>query len=150
MTKGNLLIIDDETLLLEKTSLLLEDIADNVYTACSGIDGIEIFNSQNIHCIICDINMPNMNGVEVLENIRKINQTVPFIFYTGHGSRELMKAAVKLGAFDFIDKPNLDGLEEITINGLKLGFKEGINHQDLSNSTNFISEYKKLLSLTNS
>lgn len=128
--KGNLLLIDDETLLLERTALLLEDIADTVYTASSGKEGLKILDTKEIHCIICDINMPEMNGVEVLENIRKTNTEIPFIFYTGHGSRELMKKAVKLGAFDFIDKPFLEGLEGIASAGLNVGIGKINTNQD--------------------
>lgn len=139
--KGNLLIIDDEVMLLEKTALILEDIADKVFIAESGKKGLELFTNEEVHCVICDINMPEMNGVEVLENIRSNNHQVPFIFYSGHGSRELMKAAIKLGAFDFIDKPNLDGLEEIAASGLKIG----IYPESQREQSEFISEYQKLL-----
>ncbi len=141
MGKGNLLLIDDEVLLLERTALLLEDIADHVYTADSGQKGISILNENTIHCIICDINMPEMNGVEVLENIRKTHPDLPFIFYTGHGSRELMKKAVKLGAFDFIDKPFLEGLESIAQAGLKMGLGEVITND---NNDSLQTEFKKL------
>ena len=98
--KGNLILIDDEVMLLEKTAMLLEDIADKVFTADSGAKGLEIIKNNKIHCILCDINMPNMNGVEVLKKIRELKQETPFIFYTGHGSRELMKEAIKYGALD--------------------------------------------------
>jgi DNA-binding NtrC family response regulator len=143
--KGNLLIIDDEPLLLEKTSILLEDIADNVFTAVDGGKGLEILSKEEIHCVVCDINMPEMNGIQVIEKIREDGVDVPFIFYTGHGSRELMKAAVKFGAFDFIDKPNLDGLEEACARGLKIGLREN----DLEVENDFISEYKELMDATN-
>ena len=143
--KGNLLIIDDEVILLEKTAILLEDIADEIFTADNGQLGLEILSSNEINCIICDINMPNMNGVEVLKSIREKELQTPFIFYTGHGSRELMKEAIKLGAFDFIDKPNLEGLEEIASRGLSQGITSSNGNTEDDNA-NFISEYKKLLS----
>lgn len=142
MTKGNLLLIDDEVQLLERTAILLEDIADEVFTASSGAKGIEILNNNEIHCIICDINMPEMNGVEVLEIVRESHPDTPFIFYTGHGSRELMKKAVKLGAFDFVDKPFLDGLESIAIAGLKAG--KGLRDDNIVNPDEFETEFKKL------
>lgn len=142
MSKGNLLLIDDEVLLLQRTSMLLEDIADEVYTAESGAQGLDLLNSNDIHCIICDINMPEMNGVEVLEKVRTSHPDIPFIFYTGHGSRELMKKAVKLGAFDFIDKPFLRGLEAVATAGLKAGQGEILSpdeHLDIIQD-----EFKKL------
>jgi len=54
-----------------------------------------------------------------------------------------MKQAVRYGAFDFIDKPNLDGLEEIASRGLKMGLNS--NEKTNDDSTNFLSEYKQLL-----
>ncbi len=148
--QGNLLIIDDEIELLERTAMLLEDIADKVLTASSGKEGLDIIEKNEIHCVICDINMPHLNGVEVLKRLRSTNPNLPFIFYTGHGSRELMIEAVKLGAFDFIDKPSLDGLEEVAVHGLKLGVSQ-ISGEATADSTpeNFISEYRKLLNDSN-
>lgn len=140
--KGNLLLIDDEVLLLERTAMLLEDIADEVFTASSGKDGLKLLDTETIHCIICDINMPEMNGVEVLENVRKSHPDVPFIFYTGHGSRELMKKAVKLGAFDFVDKPFLDGLEGIAVAGLLNG--KGLISTSEEHTPTLQTEFKKM------
>lgn len=142
MKKGNLLLIDDEVNLLEKTAMLLEDVAEEVFTCDSGQEGLKVLASNNIHCIICDINMPEMNGVEVIKKVRETHPDLPFIFYTGHGSREFMKEAIKYGAFDFIDKPNLDGLEEITLRALELGVS---GSDENKGPTEFLSEYKKLL-----
>ena len=142
MLKGNLLLIDDEVLLLERTAILLEDIADTVFTADSGVGGLKLLEEEEIHCIVCDINMPGMNGVEVLEAVREIRPDLPFIFYTGHGSRELMKKAVKLGAFDFVDKPFLQGLEDIASAGLQLGTGQ-INTASKAD-LNIETEFKKL------
>jgi DNA-binding NtrC family response regulator len=146
MQKGNLLLIDDEVLLLERTAMLLEDIADKVFTADSGAGGLSLLASEDIHCIVCDINMPEMNGVEVLEAVRKIRPDLPFIFYTGHGSRELMKKAVKLGAFDFVDKPFLQGLEDIASAGLKLG--TGQINTSAESELNIETEFQKLFKET--
>lgn len=142
MSKGNLLLIDDEPMLLEKTAMLLEDIADEVFTSESGAGALEILKNKEVHCIICDINMPEMNGVEVLKKVRETHPDLPFIFYTGHGSRELMKEAIKFGAFDFIDKPCLDGLEEIAIRGLAKGSG---NNAEIIEEPSFESEYQKFL-----
>ncbi|MBH48299.1 MAG: transcriptional regulator [Halobacteriovorax sp.] len=137
--KGNLLLIDDEEMILESSKDLLEDIADKIFTANRGAKGIEVFKSETIHCILCDINMPEMNGIEVIKQIRELNANVPFIFYTAHGSDELMREAVKFGAFDFLDKPALEGLEEIVERGLKAG----VGSKEEA-PANFISEFQKL------
>ena len=142
MQRGNLLIVDDEPLLLKNLSLNLEDCADVIFTANDGIEALEIIKTQTIHCIICDINMPRMNGVEVIKKIREQNNDVPFIFFTGHGNRELMFEAIKYGAFDFIDKPHFEGLEEVISRGMLTGFK---GDSELENEQEILSEYKKLL-----
>lgn len=142
-SKGNLLLIDDEELILKKTKIILEDYADNIFTAISGKDGIEIVKNETIHCIICDINMPEMNGIDVIKKIREGNIDVPFVFYTGHGSHKLMREAIKYGAFDFLDKPGLDGLEEVVQRGLKQGIQE--SNTDDNPESSFESEYKKLI-----
>lgn len=143
MIKGNLLIVDDEPLLLKSLKANLEDYADNIFTVDNGPEALEIIENEDIHCIICDINMPQMNGVEVIRRIRETGNDVPFIFYTGHGNRELMFEAIKYGAFDFFDKPLLNGLEEVIAQGMKNGFNKGSNtNQD---EKEIMTEYKRLL-----
>lgn len=82
MNKGNLLIVDDEPILLKNLKINLEDYADNIFTASNGLDALEVFKREKIHCIICDINMPQMNGVEVIKEVRNMDSHIPFIFYT--------------------------------------------------------------------
>ncbi|WP_127716258.1 response regulator [Halobacteriovorax sp. HLS] len=138
---GNLLLVDDEELILKKSKILLEDFADEIYTALNGTLALELLSSNEIHCIVCDINMPGLNGIDVIKEVRKRNIEIPFIFYTGHGSTELMKEAIKYGAFDFLDKPSLDGLEEVVQRGLAESLQvESVQNED------FVSEYKKMIS----
>lgn len=141
MKFGKLLIIDDEPLILKTLEKILQDSAEVIFTAERGDEGIKILNSEEIHCVICDINMPGMNGVEVVKAIRESGNNVPFIFYTGHGNRELMLEAVKYGVFDFLNKPDLDGLEEVVTRGLKMGFKKTYPEE----ADSFMSEYDRLL-----
>lgn len=141
MSRGNLLIVDDEPLLLKRLKLNLEEFADEVFVANNGLEALEILAKQKVHCVICDINMPKMNGVEVIKHIRSDKNDVPFIFYTGHGNRELMLEAAKYGAFDFLNKPDLDGLEEVVSRGLSQGFSK----PDEKDTAATLSEYQKLL-----
>jgi len=143
MSKGNLLLVDDETLLLERLELWLGDLADKVYTAENGLQALDVLEKNQIHCVVCDINMPKMNGVEVIKKVRELNNPVPIIFYTGHGNDELMLEVSKYGAFDFLNKPDMDGLEEVVTLGLKAGMK-GPDDQNGSEEDN-LSEYQKLL-----
>jgi two-component system response regulator YesN len=140
--KGNLLLIDDEELLLEILQFSLNKFADNIFVASNGIDGLAVLKSEDIHCVVCDITMPRMTGVEVLKSMREMNNDTPFIFYTGNGNRTLMKEAGKYGALDFLNKPSLDGLEEAVAKGLKRGLNPGDTPEV---TTKFISEYSQLL-----
>ncbi len=147
MLKGNLLIVDDEPLILKNLKITLTDYADVIFMANNGLEALEVMAKEEVHCIICDINMPRMNGVEVIAKLRANGNDVPVIFYTGHGNRALMLEAAKLGAFDFLDKPNLDGLEEVVARGMKEGFVR-LNKDSKSGEEDldtFISEYSKLL-----
>lgn len=147
MSKGNLLIVDDEPLILRNLKITLEDYADNIFMAENGIKALEIESKETIHCIICDINMPKMNGVEVIANLRAKGNNVPVIFYTGHGNQALMIEAAKYGAFDFLDKPNLDGLEDVVSRGMSQGFVRSKTNDEskIEDLDAFISEYSKLL-----
>lgn len=139
--KGNLLLIDDEPILLQSLKSVLEDLADEIYTAENGSKGYEVFKANTVHCIVCDINMPVMNGVELLKKLQAENCSVPLIFYTGHGNRELMLQAATYGAFDFLDKPMLFGLEEVVTRALATRNSTAPKSTD----DEFMSEYTKML-----
>ena len=144
MRKGNLLVVDDEPAIVEMIQMQMGDFADEIFTASDGIEALEVLKGQEVHCVICDISMPKMDGIEVIKNIRLNKNDVPFIFYTGHGDHELMLEVAKYGAFDFLNKPNLDGLEDVTIRGLKEGVSRLVEKEKPSEDEN-ISEYKKML-----
>ena len=140
---GNLLIVDDEPVLLNILKFTLESYANKIFTAENGLLALEVLNKEEIHCVVCDINMPKMNGVELIKRLRETNNNVTFIFYTGHGNHSLMLEAAKYGAFDFLNKPQLDGLEDAVARGLKQGFRstQGLPEEE----ADFMSEYQKLL-----
>jgi DNA-binding NtrC family response regulator len=121
MNKGRLLIVDDEPMILKWLKANLEELADDVITAENGLQAISVLQSEEVHCVICDINMPKLNGVEVIKRLRVFNKDLPFIFYTGHGNSDLMLEAATYGAFDFLNKPDMDGLEDVVERGLKQG-----------------------------
>lgn len=141
--KGNLLLVDDEKDLLELLQITLRQLADNVYIATNGTEALRMMSHNQIHCVVCDINMPGMNGIQVISQIRSMNNHVPFVFYTGHGNHELMMEAAKFGAFDFLNKPELKGLDEVIVRGLR----QGISPVPVEVSKEEqLSEYQGLLS----
>ena len=121
MKKGNLLIVDDEILIVKRLKIILADLADEVFTAYDGEEALAVIKANKIDCVICDINMPKMNGMQVIQNLRTFDTRLPFIFYTSHGHHELMLEASRSNAFDFLNKPHIVGLEEVIERGLKQG-----------------------------
>lgn len=146
MKKGNLLLVDDEPLILQNLKFTLSGLAENIFTAENGEEALRVFNTQTINCVVCDVNMPKMNGVDLLKKVRDMKLEVPFIFFTGHGSKDLMMQAATLGAFDFLDKPYFDGIEEVVARGLSVG----TDGEAAVPANDFISEYQKILSLLSS
>jgi len=110
--KGNLLIVDDEIDLSVNMKELLEDEAQNIFIANNGKEGLAILKSHKIDCVVSDVKMPIMDGLEFIEIARKLGLNMPFIFYTGHGSVELRSIAHELGAMDLLTKPNFLNLEQ--------------------------------------
>lgn len=146
MRKGNLLIVDDDEMVLKLLEATLADTADTVYVAQDGKQAINLLEESGpeINCIVCDINMPEVNGIDVIKAYRKMDIKIPFIFYTGHGDGPLMLKALRYGAYDFLCKPNLDGLEEVVTNGLKEGLSTTFV-QGPSQAEGYISEYRAML-----
>lgn len=139
----NLLIIDDEALLVENMKFLLTPHATRIYTGKNGQEGLSVLDSEEIHCVICDITMPVMNGVEFIKEVRAKNYDVPVIFYSAYGTHEMMMEVSKYGAFDFLKKPDFQDLELVVARGLAEGFKR--KNAPERDSAEFISEYQLLL-----
>lgn len=107
----NVLYVEDSKTIRTQFTAVLEKLFNNVITAQDGREGLNKFlsNIQNkdfeIHIIISDINMPNMDGIELLEEIRKVNIDIPFIFTTAYSESEYLMKAIKFNATDYVIKP---------------------------------------------
>ena len=144
MCKTKLLIVDDEVIILESLKDMLEDDVDIIHLAENGKEALEqIEKNGPFNCIISDIKMPVMNGIEFIRQLREQKDDSLVVFFTSHGSRELMFEAVKYGAFEFINKPNFDNLNEIVKATIKYSLLE-----DKDMELDVISEYNKLLKST--
>lgn len=139
----NLLIIDDEDLILQNLKYLLSKYASKVFTTNSSRDGLKILQQNDVHCVICDICMPDLTGVQVIKEVRAMGNMVPFVFFTAYGSHDFMLEAAKHGAFEFIDKPHFENLEEVIKNGLA----EGFNRSRRQHSPVPESEYQEILEI---
>jgi len=112
MKDYNILIIDDEKSQRDILSGYLKKKGFNVFTAESGRDGIKIVGENIIDIILSDYKMPEMTGIEVLENVLKINPEINFVMITAYGTVENAVKAMQLGAYNYISKPvDLDELD---------------------------------------
>jgi two-component system nitrogen regulation response regulator NtrX len=102
---ANILVIDDEKSIRSTLKDILEHEGFNVELASNGPEGIDLFSNSQFDTVLCDIKMPGMDGIEVLEKIQSITNEVPVIMISGHGTIDTAVEAIKKGAFDFIEKP---------------------------------------------
>ena len=101
-----LIIEDEEPIRRVLVKILTEENSEFVLSeAVDGKQGIKLINDEEFDLILCDIKMPKMDGLEVLEQAKKSDISTPFIMLTGHGNVETAVHAMKVGAYDFIPKP---------------------------------------------
>ncbi|MCL6495143.1 MAG: sigma-54 dependent transcriptional regulator [Ignavibacterium sp.] len=99
------LIIDDEKEICDSISMILEYEGYAVDSTTSAIEGLKKFNEQDFSAVLLDIQMPEMNGFEVLKKIKEAKPSTSVIIISAHGSVENAIKATRLGAFDFLEKP---------------------------------------------
>lgn len=100
-------MIEDEEAIRRvlKKILLEEDDSNDIHEAADGKQAIEVFGDGAWDLVFCDIKMPHMDGVEVLERMMAINSEVPVIMISGHGDINTAVDCLKKGAFDYLPKP---------------------------------------------
>ena len=99
------LIIDDERAIRRALKEILEYENCQVLEAENGKEGLDTIHSNTVDVIFCDIKMPIMDGMELLHQLKEEGSDVPIIMISGHGTLETAVQAIKIGAFDFIEKP---------------------------------------------
>ena len=104
---SKILIIEDEEPIRRVLVRILsdEDSGFEIQEASDGKKGIDLIKKESFDLVLCDIKMPKIDGIELLQRTRKINTSLPFIMLTGHGNIETAVESMKLGAYDFISKP---------------------------------------------
>ena len=100
-----ILIIDDEKSIRHTLKEILEYEKYEIAEAENGIQGLELLEKEVFDIVLCDIKMPEMDGLEVLEKSRGLDQPPQFVMISAHGTIETAVEATKKGAFDFIQKP---------------------------------------------
>lgn len=124
------LIEDDEAILNSLSQLLAtRGITVRCYPTAEGF--LESFGTEPLDCVISDIRMPGMSGLELHSELRKRDASVPMILITGHGDIAMAVSAIKDGAFDFIEKPFDTGrlVESIGL-AVEQGMRARVEHNE--------------------
>lgn len=99
------LLVDDETEFLETLVKRLRKRKLDVEAASSGKDALNALRNSPVDVVVLDVKMPDMDGIETLKEIKKIQPSVEVIMLTGHASVEVAMQGMELGAFDYLMKP---------------------------------------------
>jgi two-component system response regulator FixJ len=98
-------LIDDDEAVLRSLRLLLEGRGVSVRCYASAESFLQDIDKTAISCVVSDVRMPGLSGVELQQELKKRNFALPVILITGHGDIAMAVKAIKEGAFDFIEKP---------------------------------------------
>jgi DNA-binding NtrC family response regulator len=130
---AKLLIIDDEKSIRKTLKEILEYEKYQVDEAADGIEGLALIEKNKYDIVLCDIKMPKMDGIEVLEKIMDTTVDTPVVMISGHGNIETAVEAVKKGAFDFIAKP-------LDLNRLLVTIRNAMDKSKLVNETKVLKK----------
>jgi len=157
MVMSKILIIEDESAIRRVlTKIILEENNNcEVDEAEDGFLGYEMIEKKDYDLVLCDIKMPKMDGVEVLEKTQKIKPEIPFIMISGHGELETAVETMRLGAFDYISKPpdlnrllnairNALDKKKLVVENKRLKKKVDKNYEMIGDSES-ISNVKKII-----
>ncbi len=105
---ANVLIVDDSSTMRKIISRSLRQAGltvDEIYEAGDGIEGLNVLASNKVHLVLSDINMPNMDGLEFIKQVRANGNSVPIVMITTEGGEDILREAISSGASDSIKKP---------------------------------------------
>ncbi len=112
MKDYNILIIDDEQTQREVLTGYLKKKGYHILSADSGEEGIKLVKQNAVDIVLSDFKMPDKTGLEVLEEVKKINPEISFVIITAYSTVETAVKAMRMGAYDYISKPvDLDELD---------------------------------------
>src|SRR5436190_1500930 len=103
--KSRVLVIDDEAAIRDSLRMTLEYEGYEFVGAATGQEGLALAERESPDLVLLDVKMPGMDGLEVLDRLRGMNDGVPVVVISGHGTISTAVEATKKGAFDFIEKP---------------------------------------------
>jgi len=118
MRKTKLLIVDDEDIVRESLCDWLSSVGYNVLAASNGEEALRIIRQKNVKIMIADLIMPGMDGLELMKKARDIVPTISTVIITAHGTIQTAIAAMRDGAYDYIEKPFCPEKVELIIRNL--------------------------------
>ena len=122
---SKILIIEDEAAIRRVLKKIISEENETyiIEEAKDGLEGLEMLKNNDFDLILCDIKMPKMDGVEVLEKAKKLHPEIPIVMISGHGDLDTAVNTMRLGAFDYISKPpDLNRLLNTVRNALEQKF----------------------------
>jgi two-component system nitrogen regulation response regulator NtrX len=154
---SKILVIEDEASIRRVLKKIISEENDSYHVeeAEDGLLGIEMIKNNDYDLVLCDIKMPKMDGVEVLEKVKKIKPEIPIVMISGHGDLDTAVNTMRLGAFDYISKPpDLNRLlntvrnalekKDLVVENKRLKKKVSKNYQMIGEST-AISHIKDII-----
>jgi DNA-binding NtrC family response regulator len=162
MKQRRLLIVDDETDIREFIAFKASTIGITSTEARDGQEALEKFKDGEFEAIISDLKMPRMSGIDLLRTIRAQGHQIPFVMLTAFGDKQTVIEALKLGAFDFIEKPSYDedlfrvlnsAVElgaELNFWKHELGVTEALIEMNTENAAKATAEIERLFALIKS
>jgi two-component system response regulator HydG len=122
--RGRVLIVDDDRDMCGLLESALGKRGFQITTRQTGADGFELALAEDFDCVVTDLNMKGMTGLQLCERVAQNRPDVPVIVITGFGSFETAVAAIRAGAYDFITKP-------FEVEGLELTLNRAVQHRSL-------------------
>ena len=129
----NILCVEDDIILRGQIETFLKKLFKNTYSACDGLEGIEMFQKHSPDIVVSDLSMPNMNGFELIKELKQIKPSVQIIIISAHNDQNVLLNAIHIGVCDFVPKPiSMGGLQnalEKAIDTLKLIYKKELHRE---------------------
>ena len=108
LPEATVFVVDDDDAVRESLAFLLKSVGLKVESFPSAQDFFKSYNPARAGCLVLDIRMPGMSGLELQEKLKQMESMLPIIFITGHGDVPMAVKAIKAGAADFVQKPFRD------------------------------------------
>jgi len=127
----SILIVDDEPSIVQSLTGLLSDEGFNTLSAFNGYEALKLIETESPDLVMLDIWMPGIDGIETLKEIKKDHPFLQVIIITGHGTIETAVKAIKLGAYDLIEKP-------LSIDKVIVAINNALNYRRLEEENRYL------------